>query len=71
MEIATRLAWYAHIADLIDQHRMARELDDDQPSEIIRHFYEAQGACSASRFKVGLIVYETIPIGSVSNCRLR
>jgi hypothetical protein len=60
-----------NIADLVDQHRTARELDDSHLGEIIRLFYEAQSACSALRFKEGLAIYEAIPIGSVANRRLR
>lgn len=64
-------AWNSHIAELIDQHRTAHELDDDQFGEIIRRFYEAQGACSALRFEEGLAIYEAIPIGPVANRTLR
>jgi hypothetical protein len=44
-------AWNSHIAELIDQHRTAHELDDDQFGEVIRLFYEAQSACSALHFE--------------------
>jgi len=64
-------AWNSHIAELIDQHRTADELDDDQLSEIIRLFYEAQSACSALRFEEGLAIYEAIPIGSIASRPLR
>lgn len=56
-------AWSNHIAGLIDQHRTAHELDDDQLGDVIRRFYEAQYSCSALRFEEGLTLYETIPIG--------
>jgi hypothetical protein len=64
-------AWNSHIAELIDQHRTAQELDDEQFGEIIRLFYEAQGTCSALRFKEGLAIYEAIPIGPVASRLLR
>ena len=64
-------AWNSHIAELLDRHRTARELDDDQFGEIVRLFYEAQSACSALRFNEGLAIYEAIPIGSVANRPLR
>jgi hypothetical protein len=64
-------AWNSHIADLIDQHRMAHELDDDRLSEIMRLFYEAQRTCSALRFEEGLAIYEAIPIGPVASRPLR
>jgi hypothetical protein len=64
-------AWNSHIAELIDQHRTADELDDEQLGEIIRLFYEAQRACSALRVKEGLAIYEAIPIGPVASRLLR
>lgn len=64
-------AWNSHVADLIDQHRTARELNDDQLSEFVRLFYEAQSACSALRFDEGLAIYEAIPIGPVASRPLR
>jgi hypothetical protein len=64
-------AWNSHIAELIDQHRTAHELDDDQLTKIIRLFADAQSACSALRFNEGLAIYEAIPIGSVASRPLR
>ena len=64
-------AWDIHIAELIDQHRVAHELDDDQLGDIIQRFYEAQHTCSALRFEEGLALYESIPIGSVASRPLR
>ena len=64
-------AWNSHIAELIDQHRTAHELDDDQFGEIIRLFYEAQRTCSALRFEEGMAIYEAIPIGPVASRFLR
>jgi hypothetical protein len=64
-------AWNGHIAELIDQHRTAHELDDEQIGEIIRLFYEAQSTCSALRFEEGLAIYEAIPIGRVASRFLR
>jgi hypothetical protein len=64
-------AWNSHIAELIDQHRTAHEVDDDQLGEIMRLFYEAQSTCSAQRFEEALAIYEAIPIGSVASRPLR
>jgi hypothetical protein len=64
-------AWSSHITELIDQHRRARELDDDQLGDIIQRFYEAQHTCGALRFEEGLALYESIPIGSVMSRPLR
>jgi hypothetical protein len=64
-------AWDSHIAELINQHRTAHELDDDQVHEIIRLFYDTGSACSALRFEEGLAIYEAIPIGPVASRLLR
>jgi hypothetical protein len=64
-------AWNSHIAELIDQHRTAQEVDDDLFGEIVRLFYEAQRTCSAERFEEALAIYEAIPIGAVANRSLR
>ena len=64
-------AWNSHIAELIDQHRTAHELGDDQLGEIIRRYYEAQSTCSAQHFEEGLAIYEAIPIGPVAGRPLR
>jgi len=68
---AACLAWNSHIAELIDQHRTARELDDGQFGEIMRLFYEAQRTCSALRFDESLALYEAIPIGQLASRPLR
>jgi hypothetical protein len=67
---AACLAWNSHIADLIDQHRTAHELDDAQFGNIIRLFYEAQSACSALHYTEGMAIYEAIPIGQVKTRKL-
>ena len=64
-------AWNSHIAELIDQHRTAHEVDDDQFGDIMRLFYEAQRTCSAQRFEEALAIYEAIPIGPVASRPLR
>jgi hypothetical protein len=64
-------AWYIHIAEMIDQHRMSNELDDGQFGEIVRLFYEAQSACAAEHFTEGLAIYEVIPVQPVRGKPLR
>jgi len=64
-------AWDSHIAELIDEHRTAQDLDDETFGEIIRHLYEARMACSALHFEEGLSIYEAIPIGPVASRLLR
>jgi hypothetical protein len=56
----------AHIADLIDQHRQADDLNDASFEHIIRLFYEAQSACTLERYSEALAIYSAIPIGRVS-----
>lgn len=60
-------AWNSHIAELIDQHRTAHEVDDNQIGEIMRLFVEAQRTCSALRFEEALAIYEAIPIEPVAS----
>lgn len=64
-------AWHLHISDLIDQHRLASEIDDEQLGAVIRQFYEAQSACSAQRFDEALTLYEAIPLSPVRSRLLR
>jgi hypothetical protein len=63
--------WSSHIDELIDQHRTAHELDDNQIGEIIRLFYEAQSTSSALHFEEGLAIYETTPVEPVASRTLR
>ena len=68
---AACLAWNSHIAALIEEHRTALEMSDDQIYEIIRLFDDAQGACSALRFEEGLALFEVIPIKRITSRPLR
>jgi hypothetical protein len=63
--VAACNAWRVHIGDLIDQHRIAQELDDRTLSEIVRRFIAARNACTPGRYELGLRMYEEIPIGPV------
>jgi hypothetical protein len=58
-------AWRVHIGDLLDQHRIAHEMDDDALSEIVRQFISARNACIPGRYEVGLRMYEAIPLRRV------
>jgi hypothetical protein len=44
-------AWRDHIADLLEQHRHAREIDDVTFANAMHLFYEADSACTLSRFR--------------------
>lgn len=61
----------AHIAELIEQHRQADELDDAAFGHVVNRFYEAQTACTAGRYDEGLAIYGTIPIGRLMYSPLR
>src|SRR3712207_669823 len=64
-------AWRSHIGDLIDRHRIAHEIDDEELWSIIWRFHEAQTDCSAQRFEEAFRNYETIPIRQVRQGPLR
>lgn len=70
LEEACRV-WQSHMADLIDQHRTASEMEDEQFGDVVRRFYEAQTACTAEHFNEGLALYENIPVGPVKGRPLR
>ncbi len=61
----------AHIAELIDQHRQADELDDASFGRVMQLFYEAQIACAGERYEEGLATYSVIPIGRLTRAPLR
>jgi hypothetical protein len=59
------LAWKVHVFALIDDHRMAGDIDDDALFDIMRDFYAAQHECSTGNFVQGLRLYDAIQIGRV------
>ena len=61
----------AHVAELIEQHRQADELDDASFGRVVQLFYEAQTACSGERYEEGLATYSAIPIGRLTRAPLR
>lgn len=62
---AACFAWYEHIGALIDEHRVARELDDESLWSAIAQYGSARAACSLGDFTTGIRLYEAIPIGRV------
>ena len=69
--IAACNAWRVHIGGLLDQHRIAQEIDDHTPSDIVRRFIAARNACTPGRYEVGLRMYEDIPLGPVQGRLLK
>lgn len=63
-------AWFEHVGALIDEHRVAHEMDDDALWGAIDQFGSARAACAVGEFETGLHIYETIALGRVKS-RLR
>jgi len=63
--VAACNAWRVHIGELIDQHRIAQDLDESTLNDIVRRFIAARNACTPGRYELGLRMYEEIPIGPV------
>lgn len=64
-------AWREHISDLIDQHRIGHELDDDTLMAMIMQFSAARDACTSGDAATGLKIYEAIPLGRVQKTLLK
>jgi hypothetical protein len=64
-------AWHDHFADLIDQHRIAHEINDDALYEVVRQFIAARDACFAGSHETGLRIYEVIPLSPVQQRLLK
>lgn len=60
-------AWYEHVGALIDEHRIANDVDDDALFAAIRTFSSARAACSLGEFDTGLHLYESIALGRVKS----
>jgi hypothetical protein len=58
-------AWGEHMSDLLDQHRIAHEIDDNAFHEVLLQFMSARDACSAGSHESGLQMYEAILLGRV------
>jgi hypothetical protein len=63
--LAACAAWREHFTDLIDQHRIAQEIDEDAFHEVLLQFLAARHACSAGSHASGLRMYEAIVLGRV------
>ena len=69
--VAACNAWRVHIGDLIDQHRIAQEIDERTLADIVRRFIAARNACTPGRYETGLRMYEDIPLGPVQGKLLK
>jgi hypothetical protein len=58
-------AWREHIGDLIDQHRVAGDVDEKALFEFVLQFIAARDNCTFGKFDAGLRMYEEIPLGRV------
>ncbi len=58
-------AWCDHISDLLDQHRMAHEIDDHALYEFVLQFIAARDACSPGGYEIGLRMYDAISLRRV------
>ena len=56
-------AWREHISGLLDQHRIAHDIDDDALYDFVLQFIDARDACSLGSYEIGLRMYEAIALG--------
>jgi hypothetical protein len=64
-------AWREHVSDLLDQHRIAHEINDDAFHEVLLKFTAARDACSAGSHASGLRMYEEILLGRVQQSLMK
>ena len=55
-------AFKDHVGGLLNEHRFAREMDDDEFGTLISQFYDAQSACDTGRITEGLDLYGRIAV---------
>ena len=58
-------AWREYMGKLIDQHRMAADIDEKALSEVVLQFISARDACSPGQYEMGMQMYEAISLGQV------
>jgi hypothetical protein len=64
--LAACTAWREHFTDLIDQHRIAHEMNEDAQLDFVLQFIAARDACSSrGGYEIGLRMYEAILLGPV------
>ncbi len=60
-------AWGKHIEELIEQHRFARELTDEEVDKATTLFYVAKSQCSLGKLLDAMATFERISIGRAKN----
>ena len=55
-------AFKDHVGGLLNEHRFARKIDDDEFGTLISQFYDAQSACDTGRITEGLDLYGRIAV---------
>jgi hypothetical protein len=58
-------AWRDHIYDLIEQHRLAGEIDENARFDFLSQLITARDKCTFGTFEAGLRMYEEIELGRV------
>jgi hypothetical protein len=56
-------AWREHMGGLIEQHRIAGEIEEKELLQFVRQFIAARNNCAPGRYETGLRMYEAIPLG--------
>jgi hypothetical protein len=64
-------AWERHIRELLDQHRLAAELNDAEFGTVLSLLYAANSHCTRGDTNAALATYSAIPIGPVQHGPLR
>ena len=69
LSVACR-AWQEHISGLLNQHRTAHEISDEEFGDALQLFYAAQSACDLGEFTNAQTLYSSLPLGRVRNREL-
>ncbi len=64
-------AWDSHMNDLLDQHRTAGDLSDEEFGTAVHLIYEARHACGVGRFSEAFDTYSRVPLGRARRLALR
>ena len=56
-------AWREHISGLLDQHRIAGDMDNEVLFSLVRQFIAARDACTPASYEAGLRMYEGMAVG--------
>jgi hypothetical protein len=64
-------AWDFHIQDLLDQHRWAHEISDEEFGTALSLFYAAQAHCALGDEDPAFEMYGRVPLGRPTNRALQ